>query len=283
MNNKKNLFTSITYVTGAKIAKTRKTIDIPRLSQTLEKHNDKQNNGWYTTLHNYVNNNETSHNLSIITVVRRVLRWHTPEQYNQEYSKYSNGLHNLRMRIGAGLDSDGMLGDNKNQRTKIDGIDGLKLNQTNKLSRDINDVHTVNKKSLYYVIDINTGNIISEIPDDVVYSLHSKNEKPKTTKIERDVEETINSKNISEEEKELLRQEYIKEKSELEKEYQGRNLLFDKILCICGSINHQSYYYINDLVINELSKDIKVNQQQLVEIAKKQLGESFDDIHGFEK
>lgn len=280
----KNLFTSITYVTGANIAKTRKTIDIPKLSKTLEKYKERQNDSWYTSLNDFVSDEKQSkHGLSIITIVRRVLQWHTKEQYDKEYSKYKSSLGNLRMKYGAGIATDGTLGDNKNQRVTYDGNPDVTVNQTQNLAKDINDIHTINKTAKCYIIDSKTGDIISEIPNDVMMALQSATKIQ--NKIEKDVNDAISLKNISEDEKEALRQEYLKEKAELDKEFKGRNLLFDKILCICGSVDHQSYYYINDLVVNKIAtkSEINVNQQQLVEIAKEQLGESFDVIQGFEK
>jgi hypothetical protein len=279
-NSSVNLFASITYVNFAPIVKTLKSVDVNKVNSALSNHQDKSEEQWHKTLSDFAKSEKPSakHNLSIIVVLRRVLQWHTKEQYDKDYAVYSDGLHNLRMGIGAAIERDGVLGDNHNQRTNVGGVT---VNQTGNTARDINDVKTVNMTSTCYLVDNNTGNIITEIPEDVMRSL--KNKKPYDLKIEKEVEEVISLKDITDEEKDALRQTYLNQKAELMKKWQPRNLLYDKILCICGSANGESFYYINDAIKTPIAdkSDIYVKPEEMIEIAKEQLGESFDVIQGF--
>ena len=76
---------------------------------------------------------------------------------------------------------------------------------------------------------------------------------------------------------------YMRAKKELDEKFRPVNLLFDRMLCIAVSINGVSYYYINDALSSPIVKgsDVNVNPQEMLEIAKDQLGESFDEIQGF--
>ena len=78
---------------------------------------------------------------------------------------------------------------------------------------------------------------------------------------------------------------YVKAKAELDKSFQPKNLLFDRILCIAASVNGDSYYYINDKLLSPIVNkgDVNINQGEMVKIAEEQLGENFDDLMNFAK
>ena len=269
------LFATITYVKPEALLKTKRSIDNDKLSSALDKHADRGEEDWHKNLTTFRDaEKSTTKNpiTAVVTVTRYHLRWHSPENYNRDYNKYKTALSKLRMDNGIGLDSDGMLGDNTNQRQDTDATGAGKFNQTGNFARDFNMAKKVGKsKSTAYIVD-ETGHVVSEFPDDVMWSLKGK-VSPRDG-VEAEVKNTLSGEAL---------EAYTKAKAELDAAFQGRNLLFDRILCICCSVNGTSYYFINDNLITKIAKgsDVNVNPQDMVEIAKEQLGESFDVIQGF--
>ena len=271
----KGLFASITYVKPADLLKTKRAVDTERLTSVLGKHKDKSDEQWHKDLSmfNASEKSTTPNPISgIITVTRYNLRWQSLKNYASDYEVYKNALSDLRMRNGIAIDTDGMLGDNHNQKQDTDATGAAKFNITGNLGRDFNMAKKVgNDKSTAYIVDIN-GNVVSEIPDDVMWSIHGK-VSPKGG-VESYVKKVLTGDALD---------DYAKSKAELDATFKARNLLFDRILCICCSVNGISYYYINDNLIANIARksEVKVNQQDMINIAKEQLGESFDVIRGF--
>lgn len=271
----KGLFATITYVKPASLLKTKRSIDNEKLSSALENHADKSEEEWHKNLSSFrdAEKSTTKNPISaIVTVTRYLLRWHSPSNYNSAYNKYKTALSDLRMKNGIAVDSDGMLGDNKNQRQSTDATGSGQFNQTGNFARDFNMAAQVGKpKSTAYIVDDN-GNIVSELPNEVMWSLHQK--RGSSDGVESEVKKVLTGPAL---------EEYAKAKAELDAEFSPRNLLFDRVLSICCSVNGTSYYYINDMLITKISKgsEVNVNPNEMVEIAKEQIGESFDGIQGF--
>ena len=204
---------------------------------------------------------------SIITVTRYLFKWHSPTDFGRMYHNYRDKLSNLRMKNGIAIETDGTLGDNLNQRTKSDV--GTQTNSTGKLSRDFNFANAKTTTTCYLVDD--NGNIISEIPNNVVNSIKAPY---KETNAEKGVSSVLSGPAL---------EEYMREKAEIDKEFKNKNLLYDKILCMCIGVEGTSYYFINDKLMTNIAKgsDVFVNQEEMVKLAQEQLGESFDAIQGF--
>lgn len=272
----RGLFATVTYVKPANILKTRAKIDVDKLSSALDKHKDKSEESWHKDLTSFrdAEKSSTKNPISaVITVTRYHLRWQSLKNYASDYGTYRDALADLRMRNGIGISTDGTLGDNHNQRQSTDATDSAKFNQTGKLGRDYNMAKKVGKpKSTAYLVD-ETGHVVSELPNDVMWSIHGK----------------TSQKGVESEVKKMLSGEaleaYTKAKAELDATFDGKNLLFDRTLCICCSVDGVSYYYINDNLISAIASksDVNVNPQDMVNIAKEQLGESFDVMQGFSK
>lgn len=272
--NNSGLFATVTYIKPAEILKKKTKVDVNRLSTALDNHQGRNSEQWHQDLTRFKDAEKSSTDnpiRSIITVTRYHLRWQSPENYNNDYNEYSKGLRNLRMKHGIAIERDGVLGDNHNQREKTDATSSGKFNQTQNLARDYNMVHAIDKKSTAYIID-EEGHVVSEIPSDVMWSIHGKIS-PKGG-VEREVRDALSGEAL---------EAYAKDKAKLDATFDPKNLLFDKTLCICCSVNGVSYYYINDKIISAISKgsSVYVNQEDMVNIAKEQLGESFDTIQGF--
>lgn len=271
----RGLFATITYVKPASLLKTRRSVDTEKLTGALNKHIDKSEEDWHKNLSLFrdAEKSTTKNPISaIITATRYHIRWHSPKNYNRDNTKYSRALRDLRMSNGIGLDSDGMLGDNNNTREKSDATGAGQFNQTGNLARDFNMARKVSKpKTTAYIVD-DTGNIVSEIPDDVMWSIHGK--RSQKGGVEAAVKQVLSGPAL---------EEYAKAKAELDAEFDPVNLIFDRILCICCSVDGTSYYFINDQLISKIAKDseVNINPQDMVDIAKEQLGESFDVIQGF--
>lgn len=271
----RGLFATFTYVKPATLLKTKRSIDSEKLGSALNKYQDKREEQWHKDLSSFKDaEKSTTKNpiTSIITVTRYHIRWQSPANYGKDYSVYRDALSNLRMRNGLGLQSDGMLGDNHNQRQSTDATGAGKVNQTGNFARDFNMMKQHSKaKSVAYLVNAE-GNIVSEIPNDIMWSIHQK--KSSGTTVEKEAREKLDGEAL---------EKYIKDKAELDATFKGKNFLFDQILCICCSVEGKSYYYINDKLISKIAKDseVYVNQTELLNIAKEQLGESFDVIQGF--
>ena len=272
--NNSNLFATVTYVNAANILKTKRSIDVEKLSGALDKHGDKTEEPWHRDLSTFkdAEKSTTKNPISaVVTVTRYLLQWHSLANYARDYGEYRDGLSRLRMSHGIGVMSDGMLGDNHNQRQETDATGAGKFNQTGNLGRDFNMRKVVNKKSTAYIVN-ETGNIVSEIPDDVMWSIHGK--RSSSSGVEAEVKNTLSGEAL---------EAYAKAKAELDAKFSGRNLLFDKMLCICCSVNGVSYYYINDALISKIAKgsEVNVNPQEMVKIAEEQLDATFEGIQGF--
>lgn len=272
--NNRGLFATVTYVKPANILKTKRSVDTDKLSSVLGNYKDREEEQWHKDLTTFSNDEKsTTPNpiKSVITVTRYHLRWHSLKNYDLAASKYADSLHNLRMQNGMAIQSDGAFGDNHNQREKTDASDALRFNQTGNPGRDFNMVNKIGQKSTAYIVD-ETGNIVSEIPNDVMWSIHGK--VSKRGGVEAEAKKYLSGEAL---------EAYAKAKEELDAQFNPRNLLYDRMLCICCSVDGVSYYYINDKLISSIAKgsDVNVNQQEMVNIAKEQLGESFDTIQGF--
>ena len=174
------------------------------------------------------------------------------------------------MSNGIGIQSDGMLGDNHNQRQESDY--GPQFNQTGKLSKDFNLASMTTKpKSTCYVVG-NDGLIKGEIPDEMIKAMN----KPYTPQgPEKAVTDVLSGEAL---------EAYMKAKAELDKSFNGKNFLFDRILSIVATVNGVSYYYINDAIKTEIKakSEVMVNPQELVKIAKEQLAQSFQEVANYD-
>lgn len=270
----RGLFATVTYVKPANILKTRLKVDGDKLNTALGNHQDKSEEDWHKNLSSFRDAEKTSTKnpiSAVVTVTRYHMRWHSLKNYAADYSAYRDALADLRMRNGIGVISDGTLGDNHNQRQDTDATGAGKFNQTGKLGRDFNMTKVISKKSTAYIVD-ETGKVVSELPNDVMWSIHGKTSKKGG--VEAEVRNTLTGDAL---------EAYSKAKAELDAKFDGRNLLFDRMLCICCSVNGVSYYYINDALISSIANksNINVNPRDMVKIATEQLGESFEVMQGF--
>lgn len=273
----RGLFATVTYVKPENILKTKRSIDTNKLSTALGNYQDRSEEQWHKDLTAFgaAEKSNTPNPISaVITTTRYHLRWHSIKNYNNDYSQYRDSLANLRMSHGIAIQTDGTLGDNNNQRQSFDATDAARLNQTGNLARDYNMAKLVGKpKSTAYIVD-ETGHIVSEIPGDVMWSIHGK-VSPRGG-VEAEVK-----KQLADQPEAL--EAYAKAKAELDAKFNPKNLLFDRTLCICCSVDGVSYYYINDQLVSAIASksEVNVNPQEMVEIAKEQLGESFEVMQGF--
>lgn len=272
-NNPRNngLWASITYVKPQAVYKTKKSWRANDMTDALNANSDRSEEEWYKNLTAYNQDGVKGNNpVSTVVVTQRYqIHWSSKENYNKQYSAYKDALSKLRMSNGIGLDSDGMLGDNRNQRQQSDT--GAQFNQTGNLSRDFNMAGSHCKTTAYFVDT--TGHIISEIPGNVIDAMST----PKSpAKPEKAVADVLQGPALD---------AYMKAKAELDKKFRPQNLLFDRILCIAASVDGVSYYYINDALSSPIASksDVNVNPQEMLKIAEEQLGESFDALQGFEK
>lgn len=273
----RGLFATVTYVKPEAILKTKRSIDNEKLSSALGAYQDRSEEQWHKDLTAFgsAEKSNTPNPISaVVTVTRYHMRWHSLKNYANDYSKYRDSLSNLRMQHGIAIQTDGTLGDNHNQRQSSDATDAAKINQTGNLARDYNMAKMVDKpKSTAYIVD-ETGHIVSELPNEVMWSIRGK-KSPKGG-VESEVK-----KQLADQPEAL--EAYAKAKAELDASFSPVNLLFDRTLCICCSVDGVSYYYINDNLISAIASksEVNVNPQEMVEIAKEQLGESFDVMQGF--
>jgi hypothetical protein len=271
----KGLFATVTYVKPESILKTKRSIDNEKLSGALGNYQDRSEEQWHKDLTAFgaAEKSNTPNPISaVVTVTRYHLRWHSLQNYAKDYGKYRDSLSNLRMQHGVAIQTDGTLGDNHNQRQSTDATDAAKFNQTGNLARDYNMAKLIGKpKSTAYIVD-ETGHIVSELPNEVMWSIRGK--KSQRGGVEAEVKKQLSGEAL---------EAYAKAKAELDASFSPVNLLFDRTLCICCSVDGISYYYINDNLISAIASksEVNVNPQEMVEIAKEQLGESFDVMQGF--
>lgn len=262
-------FVSIIYVKPVTLRKTKKSWDSVGVKSALDAHKDMADSDWHKGLTDFNSDTTTLKKnpiSSIIVAQRYVLHWTTPNNYAKAYGEYSEKQHNLRMKYGVGIESDGMLGDNHNQREKSDT--GAQFNQTGNLSRDFNMVGSTVKVTNYIVDD--AGSIISEIPGDITKAISSPK---KTYEVESSVAQALadNPEALA---------AYKAEKAEIDKTFRGQNFLTDRTLAIVATVDGVQYYFINDKLISPIAPKsvVNVNQEEMVKIAEEQLGETFNDI-----
>lgn len=266
-------YVSFIYVKPQSFYTTRKNWRKDDVSKALANYTEMDNEHWYPHVKKF-NDDENIKKLSgidgIIVTTRYNVHWTTPESYKKAYSDYSEKLHNLRMRNGIGMESNGMLGDNHNQRQESDY--GPQANQTGKLSKDFNLAGMTTKpKSTCYVVD-GEGHVKGGIPDDVIKAMNKPYSAPAP---EKGVSDVLSGEAL---------EAYMKAKAELDKTFSPRNFLFDRILSIVATVNGTSYYYINDAIKSEIKakSDIMVNPQDMQKIAIEQLSDSFKEIADYD-
>ena len=120
-----------------------------------------------------------------------------------------------------------------------------------------------------YIVD-EAGHIVSEIPNDITRAISSQK---KSYSVEATVAAALADN------PEALK-EYEQAKAELDKAFRGQNFIFDRILSIVASVDGIDYYYINDKLLSPIAakSEVNVDQAEMVEIAKEQLQQSFNDI-----
>lgn len=272
-------FASVTYVKPAAVykKKNKRTWRNDDVVSALDKYKDRSEEEWHQKLSNFTQDDVKGNNplSSGVVVARRwLLHWCSPEKYKKDYAKYAAALHDLRMQYRMARDSDGMLGDNHNQRQKSDY--GPQFNQTGKLSRDFNTKGSKVKTTAYFCGE--DGHIKGEFPEEVLNSMLAL-KKPKQP--EKEARDMVERGELTPEELEA----YWTARQELDKTFGTMNLVFDQILSIAASVNGESYYYINDKLLTPLVKDgeVCVNQEEMVQIAADQLKENFNDIMRYDK
>ena len=265
-------YVSFIYVRPKEYYKTRRNWRSDDMKNVLSKYGKEGNEHWFDTVNDF-NNDDKIKKLNLggmIVTTRYNVHWTTKESYDRAYSSYAERLHNLRMRNGIGIESDGMLGDNHNQRQQTDY--GPQMNQTNRLSKDFNLASMTSKPiSTCYLVD-DEGMIKGEIPGDVVKGM---NPLPSAPKPEKAVSDVLSGEAL---------EAYMEAKAELDKEFNGKNFLFDRILSIVASVNGVAYYYINDALRSEIAKksEVYVNPQEMVKIAREQLSASIKEVENYD-
>lgn len=261
---------AITYVNGKapikqKVYRGNVNWKSDKMGDALSKHSDMADRNWHQQLSDFNREDTTMKKNPITNIVlmeTHVMNLTTDNSYAKAYSSYREKLSNLRMRYGLGLQSDGMLGDNHNQREKIDG--GGQFNQNGNLSKDFNMAGSKKITSKVFLIDAN-GDIEDEIPEDVFYAMMKF-----SNGLEKDARETLTPEQIK---------EYQAEKRELAKAFRAQTFNYDGILSIVAKIHDGDYfYYINDKLA---PSKVSVNQTAFKEMAEESLGASCDEIQGF--
>ena len=266
-------YVSFTYVKPQSFYNTRKSWRKDDVTNVLSKYQETGNEHWYNAIKGF-NDDENMKKMQgidgIIVTTRYNVHWTTPQSYAKAYSNYAEKLHNLRMQNGIGLSSDGMIGDNHNQRQTSDY--GPQFNQTGNLSKDFNLASMTTKpKSTCYIVD-NQGLIKGEIPGEMVKAM---NKVATPAGPEKAVAEVLSGEAL---------EAYMKAKAELDKSFNGKNFLFDRILCIVATVDGQGYYYINDALKSEIKtkSDVMVQPSEMVKIARDQLSDSFEEIKNYD-
>lgn len=270
--NNAGQFASFIYVTPIDPYKAKRKWRYDDVQNALDKHSNLSDKEWYKSLSSYNDPSVKGDNpiASIIAVHKYTLHWTSPKSYASKYQEYKNKLSDLRMRNGVGIESDGMLGDNNNQRQDM-GYGDLQANQTGNLSRDFNMIGS-KCKTTWYILDEN-GSVIDSIPEEIVKSMIAVPSKGELSNVEAAVREALSGN-------EEALQKYSEEKREIEKSFKGRNFLLDKILSIVATSDDIQYYYINDAIATKIRKksDVNVNTSDFIKIAEEELGEQFKDI-----
>ena len=266
------MFATVVYATTEPVYKTKRapywrTDDVASmLNNTSGEFGDSP---WHKDLSAYNDpsvKSSTKNPIAVVCVTKYEIHWTTKDNYNKAYGDYSEKLKNLRMSYGVGLDSDGMLGDNHNQRQTIGA--GTQMNQNGNLSKDFNMASAKVKSRTFYRVGAD-GRIGEEIPDVAIKSMIALYKEPKPEKAVADV--------VSEEELEA----YMKAKKELDAKFKGRTLNFDSMLAISANVNGVSYYYINDKLKLSGKNAIPVSESDMIKIGEEQIGQTFSPMDGF--
>lgn len=244
------------------------------VQKALDNNIDRSEEDWHKNLTAFNQEGTKGNNpVSLVVVAKRyMLHWHTQEDFGRDSTEYGEALRNLRMKNGIGLESNGYLGDNHNQREKFDY--GAQQNQTGNLSRDFNMAKADSKKLKTKIFFCDQqGNVITELPEDVLNSMLAPY---KDNTVEKAVSDVLSGEAL---------EAYAKAKKELDKGYKPTNLLFSQILCIAASVNGESYYYINDKLEAPIAKgsDVNINQQKMIKVAEELLDENFRELDNYAK
>lgn len=270
-NNNAGQFASFSYVTPIELYKTKKNWRQDDVSAALEKHNSLNDKEWYQNLNDY--NQESAKGKNpiqyAVAVHKYLIHWTSPDNYNKKYAEYSDKLHNLRMRHGVGMQSDGMLGDNHNQRTITTG--GERFSQAGNLQRDFNMIGSKCRTTWYLLND--SGNIVDVLPEEIVKSMIAQPSYSEFSHVEAEVRKAL-------QDNEEALQQYANEKREIDKIFKGRTFLMDKILSIVATSDGVQYYWINDAISSKIRKgsDVSINTTDFINIAQNELQQQFNDI-----
>lgn len=272
--NNAGQFASFTYVTPIDLYTTKKKWRHDDVLSALEKHNNLSDKEWYKSLSDYnqetIKGNTPNPIKFAVAVHKYTVHWTSPKNYANKYSDYKEKLSNLRMRYGAGLDSDGMLGDNPNQRTNL-GYGNATMSQAGNLQRDFNMIGS-KCTTTWYMLDDN-GNIVDVLPEEIVKSMMAQTTQKPFANVEAEVRKVL-------QDNEVALEQYAKEKAEIDKIFKGRTFLMDKILTIVATSDGVQYFYINDTIASKIKKksEVNVNQQDFIKIAENELNQQFNDI-----
>lgn len=261
-------FVSFTYVMPEKVYKTKRSWRPQEVTDALNAHEDRSEEEWHKNLTAYNQDGAKGNNpISAVVVAKRYrVNWITPEKYNKRYGEMSDKIRKNNMEYGIGLDSDGLMGDNHNQRQKTDWG---QFNQTGKLSFDL-DMKNSSVKTTAYFTDGN-GHIITDLPADIVKSMTGIKNYDALPKYATDA---LSGPVLD---------AWAKGYREAMSMMSPRNFKLEQVLCLAAGIDGVSYYFINDKLNTPIAdkSDTIVSQQEMLQIAKDQLGESFDEIQGF--
>ena len=260
-------FVSITYVNAKEVMKTKRSWRKDDVDAALSKYRREGNEYWFDKINDFNQAAKGNNPIrTVLAITKYNLNWYSPESYARGYEKSANALRNLNMKNGIGLDSDGMLGDAHNN--SINTGYGVYQGASNALKLKLN-VAKARVKSEFYMIDEN-GNIIGGIPNDVVKSISSVKK--------GDGAPSAVKKALADNPEAL--KAYIEAKKEIDATFKSQDFLMDKILFIVASVNGKSYYWPNEAVTTPIEKgsDVNVNREQLINIMREKLGESFQDV-----
>ena len=270
---------SVTYVKAAKVYKTKKTWRSDDVQDVLNKHKEKHGEAdWYRQLDKFNSNAEAKKNPlavnAIVLTQRYMFHWKSPQLFKSEYGeKYAEPLRKLRQQYGIGIESDGRLGDNHNQRRMTDY--GMQFNQTENPSIDFDMSSMDFTGKAYFANEDGTlkknGGEFLEIPYDVVKSM--------STKRDKFAPESEAKKLLGPEELEA----YTRARKEIVSTFNPMNLKHDQILCIAAWDGEESYFYINDKLTAPIVEkgEVLVDRPQMIQLAQEQLNEVFEGINNY--
>ena len=270
---------SVTYVKAAKVYKTKKTWRSDDVQSVLNKYKDKHGESdWYRQLNKFNKNDKEKKNPlatnAIVVTQRYIFHWKSPEIYKSEYGqKYAEPLSRLRQQYGIGIESDGKLGDNHNQRRMSDY--GMQFNQTENPSIDFDMSVMDFTGKAYFANEDGTlkknGGDFLEIPYDVIKSMSTKRDKFAP---EAEAKRVLGPEEL---------EAYTRARKEIVSTFSPMNLKFDQILCIAAWDGEESYFYINDKLTTPIVEkgEVLVDRPQMIQLAQEQLDETFNGINNF--